>query len=140
MEEIKKAEEEHQKHVEEVKAQEEKRRIEAEEKVKEEKRLEEEKIQREEEEKRAALEAQRYSPEPPKVEFLSNDEDFADLPPGIDKEELKRDRLRKETKAEEEAVKKAAALRAKEEEELQKQKNTMGDMENIAASILSKYS
>ena len=118
MEEIKKAEEEVQRQKEEVAAQEEKRRVEAEEKVKEEKRLEEEKIQREEEEKRATLEAARYSPEPPKVEFLSNDEDFSDLPPGIDKEELKRDRLRKETKAEEEAVKKAAELRAKEEEEL----------------------
>ena len=94
----------------------------------------------EEEERKAALEAARYSPEPPKVEFLENDEDFDDLPPGIDKEELKRDRIRKETKAEEEAVKKAAALRAKEEEELAKQKGAMGDMENIAASILSKYS
>ena len=81
----------------------------------------------------------RYSPEPPKVEFLEEDS-YVELPPAIDQDKLREDRLEMEKNAEKLAKVIAEKKRIEEEEKLAKQEQEMAGMNDIAMSILSKYS
>jgi hypothetical protein len=67
------------------------------------------------------------------------DDDDPNAEPGIDREALRQERLRKEREAEVEALEKAAKLREEEENVLVSKKTQMNDMNDVAASILSKY-
>ena len=80
----------------------------------------------------------RYSPEPPRVELFN--EDFeADLPEGIDKEKMRQDRVRMETKHSEQAAILAAKVREEADKGLADKKAAQSNMENRAADIMAKY-
>ena len=76
----------------------------------------------------------RYSPEPPRVEDLSDEEDGRYEDPG-----MRAARLEKERLAREEAERRAALLREEEERVASQRKGVMNLMQNEADSILSKY-
>ena len=80
----------------------------------------------------------RYSPEPPRVDLFN--EDFEkDLPQGVDREKMREERQRMETKTAVQAAEIAAKVREEEDNELQKKKNEQANMENRAADIMAKY-
>lgn len=62
------------------------------------------------------------------------------MPPAIDQDKLREDRLEMEKNAEKLAKEIAEKKRIEEEEKLAKQEQEMAGMNDIAMSILSKYS
>mmetsp|Transcript_6338 Transcript_6338/g.11016 ORF Transcript_6338/g.11016 Transcript_6338/m.11016 type:complete len:207 (-) Transcript_6338:22-642(-) len=78
----------------------------------------------------------RYSPEPPKVEDYADEEDG----PTFDDMKIREARMAKEREAQEEAARKAEALRKAKEADLAAQKGKVAEMSEEAQNILSKYS
>ena len=79
-------------------------------------------------------EEHRYSPEPPRPEALSDDEEGPYEDPSIRAARLEKERLAKE-----EAERRAAELRLEEETSAAQRKGAMNNMQSEADSILSKY-